>query len=40
MFKVWGYVYGPRYEENIRRWIENTFKTKVLISSEKEVELR
>jgi len=35
MFKVWGYIYGPKYEENIRKWIEGTFKTKVTISAER-----
>jgi hypothetical protein len=40
MVKVWGYIFGPKYEENLKKWIENTFKTKFTIPSEKEHELK
>lgn len=40
MVKVWGYIYGPKYEENIKKWVEYTFKTKFVIHPEREAELK
>lgn len=32
LVKVWGYIYGDKYEENLKKWIEQTYKTKFTIS--------
>lgn len=38
--KVWGYIYGEKYEESLRKWLEQAFKAKLAISPEHEAELK
>lgn len=40
LVKVWGYIYGEKYEENLRKWLEQAFKAKLSISPEHEAELK
>lgn len=40
MARVWGYIYGEKYEESLRRWLEQAFKAKLSISAEQEAELK
>lgn len=40
LVKVWGYIYGEKYEENLRKWLEQAFKAKLSISAEHEAELK
>lgn len=40
LVKVWGYIYGEKYEENLKKWLEVTHKYKLTISPEHEAELK
>ena len=40
MVKVWGCIFGGKIEENLKKWVEVTFKTKFIIPPEKEAELK
>lgn len=40
LVKVWGYIYGEKYEENLKKWLEVTHKLKLTISPDHEAELK
>jgi hypothetical protein len=30
--RVWGHIYGEKYEENLRKWLEQNYKTKLTVT--------
>jgi hypothetical protein len=41
MVKCWGWIYGEKVEENIRKWLENKYNLKKIeLTEENEAQLK
>ena len=36
MMRVWGHIYSDKIEQNLKKWIQSTYKIKVIVNAEHE----